>query len=597
MAVKEKAPLPLVPKSIKAVLYARVSSEEQKRNETIETQQDRASQWSKQRGITFVKVYVDNAVSGAVPFDKRPAGRALLTDAKKELFNTIVVYSISRIGRLASVAHLAKSELEGLDIGIISINEPFDLSTSHGRFTFGVLAEVAELERAMFMERSRDGISRIARQGKWTGGRAPLGYKVGSDGKLVIASEPLQGHEWSEADVVRAIFTWAATDGLPLAEIAERLNEKGIPTPSRMPGREKRIKHTLRGNKWHTSLLSYILHHEAYRGHNTVRRLSTKADAELISQEVPAIISPELWHQAQHALKNRQQWAKRHAKHEYLLSSFLRCGFCGRRLHGHTIGPKEREKALYSCAGLMKQNRSYLVHPCEQKRLPMAWIENLVWQELSGWILHHQDLEAEVREAFTRQEQDRKEWADTLKRARQNLATAGEQRERLLTAYRKGFISDDDLEQQMTDLRAEMKHVEIVAQEMERKLSESPDVGSVVAGIKKTLSAFRTSLKKGTVPFTVKRKITETFVSEVMVRIAKGLDLPETTKVPLRSRLPFRPHEDQKAIPGASREGIRVYQRGNGKQEPQPELIRIDYKFALQEPNNLSQIVSNKNSG
>ena len=120
-------------------------------------------------------------------------------------------------------------------------------------------------------------------------------------------------------------------------------------------------------------------------------------------------------------LKHRQQWAKRHAKNEYLLSGFLRCGFCNRRLFGHTIGPKKRKKALYSCAGLMKENRPYLVHPCDQKRLPLAWIEGVVWWDLSEWSLKHDNLESEIRALYDRQEHDRAEWQASSKRNEKKL--------------------------------------------------------------------------------------------------------------------------------------------------------------------------------
>ena len=58
----------------------RVSSEEQKTKETIETQDGFLEQYCKlYREI--VKVYKDEAVSGTVPMDERPAGRELLEDA------------------------------------------------------------------------------------------------------------------------------------------------------------------------------------------------------------------------------------------------------------------------------------------------------------------------------------------------------------------------------------------------------------------------------------------------------------------------------------------------------------------------------------
>jgi len=59
----------------------RVSSEEQKTKETIETQDGFLEQYCKLYRHEIVKVYKDEAVSGTVPMDERPAGRELLEDA------------------------------------------------------------------------------------------------------------------------------------------------------------------------------------------------------------------------------------------------------------------------------------------------------------------------------------------------------------------------------------------------------------------------------------------------------------------------------------------------------------------------------------
>jgi site-specific DNA recombinase len=50
---------------------------------------------------------------------------------------------------------------------------------------------------------------------------------------------------------------------------------------------------------------------------------------ELIRRIVPAIISPELWQQAQDALQQNFQWATRNSKHDYLLRGLLKRAFCG----------------------------------------------------------------------------------------------------------------------------------------------------------------------------------------------------------------------------------------------------------------------------
>ncbi len=66
-----------------------------------------------------------------------------------------------------------------------------------GRLTLNMLMSFAEFEREMIAERTRDKIAAARRKGKWTGGVAPLGYRIEAS-KLVVV-EP-------EAHVVREVF-------------------------------------------------------------------------------------------------------------------------------------------------------------------------------------------------------------------------------------------------------------------------------------------------------------------------------------------------------------------------------------------------------
>src|SRR2546427_6383636 len=125
---------------LRAALYARVSSEEQRERQTIQTQIEYAQRWCAREGISLLEIYADDGVSGTVPFPERPAGKRLLHDAKQGRFTTILVYKLDRIGRETLVVHLAKHEFERVGVSMLSLTEPFDTSTTYGRFMFGVFA-------------------------------------------------------------------------------------------------------------------------------------------------------------------------------------------------------------------------------------------------------------------------------------------------------------------------------------------------------------------------------------------------------------------------------------------------------------------------
>jgi DNA invertase Pin-like site-specific DNA recombinase len=71
-------------------IYARVSSEEQRENQTIQTQIDTAKRWVEfqrlvNKPLEIYNLYLDDGVSGTIPFAERPAGKRLLSEAMESL--------------------------------------------------------------------------------------------------------------------------------------------------------------------------------------------------------------------------------------------------------------------------------------------------------------------------------------------------------------------------------------------------------------------------------------------------------------------------------------------------------------------------------
>src|SRR2546425_1121905 len=110
--------------------------------------------------------YVDRA-SGIK--ESRPALNRLMTDARRRKFDMIAVWKIDRFGR--SLKHLvnALAELEAVGVAFVSLRDNLDLSTPAGRLMFGIIAAMAEFERALIQERGRAGLQNAKRKGKKLG--------------------------------------------------------------------------------------------------------------------------------------------------------------------------------------------------------------------------------------------------------------------------------------------------------------------------------------------------------------------------------------------------------------------------------------------
>src|SRR3712207_817663 len=107
----------------RVALYLRVSSEEQRTKETIETQDDFLEEYCKLYRHEIAEVYKDAAVSGTVPMGERPAGRKLLDDAKAGNFDVVLVYKLDRIGRTLLVVVDAHDRLQEAGVALRSRSE------------------------------------------------------------------------------------------------------------------------------------------------------------------------------------------------------------------------------------------------------------------------------------------------------------------------------------------------------------------------------------------------------------------------------------------------------------------------------------------
>ncbi len=142
----------------------------------------------------------------------------------------------------------------------------------------------------------------------------------------------------------------------------------------------------------------------------------------------------------------------------------------------------------------------------------------------------------------------------------------------------------------MRELRGETEHLQSVQRELARRLSEVIDPHSAVAGMRKTLASFRSSLRTQTVLFSVKRQIVEKFVVEVSATIERGSALTPT----IRQTIPMRADRGTAPVErSASVSTTVVWARAPETQRPEPEqTVRIRYGFPFLEPKTLGAIVS-----
>lgn len=146
-------------------LYARISTNNHAQDVTMQTRE--LGEFAVCRGWQIVGEYIDAGISGTK--ERRPELDRLMSDAHQRRFDVVIVWKFDRFAR--SVSHLLRAleTFNALGIAFVSLSESLDTSTPAGKMVFTVLGAVAELERALIVERVRAGMRNARAKGKCIG--------------------------------------------------------------------------------------------------------------------------------------------------------------------------------------------------------------------------------------------------------------------------------------------------------------------------------------------------------------------------------------------------------------------------------------------
>src|SRR5262249_37705394 len=234
-----------------AAIYARVSSEQQAKEQTIASQVEALRERVRQDGLTLPDemCFLDEGQSGTTLL--RPALERLRDEAARGGTDRLSVHPPDRLARKYAYQVLLLDELKRCGVEVVFLNRQIGCSPEED-LLLQVQGMVAEYERAKILERSRRGKLHAARRGcaNVLSG-APYGYRYVSrqDSGGAATCQVVEG----EAAVVRQIFRWVGQERCSMGEVCRRLAQAGVASP--------------RGNdRWDRSVVWGLLKNPAYQG-------------------------------------------------------------------------------------------------------------------------------------------------------------------------------------------------------------------------------------------------------------------------------------------------------------------------------------------
>src|SRR3989344_4209839 len=231
-------------------VYGRVSTSNQENEGTIETQLSAVKDFAQKNNYTIVQEYLDEGWSGDSIV--RPALDQLRIDAKKKLWDAVLIYDPDRLARRYSYQELIMDELReaGVEVIFVTISAP---KNSEDKILHRVRGLFAEYERAKISERFRLGKLRKVKEGHILTTEAPYGYTYIRNNREKKIHGYYEINE-AEAKIVRMIFSCIANQHMAIREVVRQLQQRGI-----APRKSKR-------GVWNTSSLHNMLRNKTYIG-------------------------------------------------------------------------------------------------------------------------------------------------------------------------------------------------------------------------------------------------------------------------------------------------------------------------------------------
>jgi site-specific DNA recombinase len=402
--------------SKRAILYARVSTEEQMKGYSIPDQLREFRAYAAREGYVVVEEAVDDGHSGADPH--RPGLRRVMELAESGTIDAVLAKKRNRLFRSRLHRLLWDQDLGELGVKLMALDD------TGNRFGDAMQDEFAEWEREEIARRTQDGLLEKCRSGLIIKRKkAAYGFRASQDGNAIEVSEP-------EIEVVRRIFRSVA-EGVSVRSVRISLERDAILAPSGI-------------GRWNHTTIRNIIGSEIYAPHtyeevavlvepavaarldkgasyglwtwNTRKTTRRKAWDETAGEfkvrydnaarpreewlfvPVPeAGVSREVVEVARQSLKDNARKPSKAAKRFWELSGgILRCGECGHTLRPNSAHKKKsgRRFHYYSCRSRYNTGPS---RDCSnRKHLRAEQIEEQVWGFVRGLLRDPERIRAGI---------------------------------------------------------------------------------------------------------------------------------------------------------------------------------------------------------
>lgn len=444
-----------------------------------------------------VIVYEDEGFSGGNL--ERPKFKKLIKDIKSKKIDILICYRLDRISRNVADFSSTLELLQENNCAFISIKEEFDTTSPMGRAMIYIASVFAQLERETIAERIKDNMLELAKNGRWTGGKIPLGFiseRIKYTDKSGLQREyPILKINKKEMNFVKFLYEkYLELGSLHKLEVYITQNElksrNGImfeksslklilQNPIYVRANENVINY-LKENNWNIygetdnihSLLTYNKTEQVFKNGKYTKIKKPDNEKLVAVSNIEGFIEPDLWLKVQKQFdKNKSLFPRLGKTHNVMLVGKLICGNCNKYMlvqHGATSKTTGKKRYYYTCS-LKRKSHTKL---CKNPNANALYVDTLVIQSLKLLSASKKKFIDKLETAYKNKTANNKQSIEKLC-LKNTLLEKQKQIDTLVTTLSKGNGIEDILLSKIKDLKNQCLNIENKLKNIEDEKEEN----------------------------------------------------------------------------------------------------------------------------
>ena len=490
---------------LRVTYYARVSSESDEQLNSLGNQVRYYEDFiRKSPAWTFVAGYIDEGLSG-ISTRRRENFNRMVDDAEAGKFDLVITKEISRFARNTLDSIRYTRQLLSAGVGVFFQNDNINTLDEDSELRLSIMSSIAQDELRKLSSRVKFGQQQAIKQSVVLGNSRIFGY-VKADGRLVIDEE--------QAIMVRELFELYATDKYSMKQIETLFWEKGY--------------RNLNGKKIAHSTMANMIANPKYKGYYVGHKVSvvdmfTKKQKFLPPEEwvmfkdetgeiVPAIVSEELWEQANAVLRRRSEDVKHRqgiCNHANLLTGKLFCTHCGTPYYRRdSIDRQGNKNSKWVCSGKINNGKDscHSIPIYERELIPLLFEVFRDTRDASSAML--EEYERMYRSMTCDGNLEKK-----MEAAQAAIALAQKKKSKLLELVALDSITPDDFKAMTAGCNADIEAAEQELAELREQQESGEEFNTNMERIRRVLRDAMRDCANGEIT----KEFVDTFIDRILV--------------------------------------------------------------------------------